>query len=59
MSCARSFWPKRPNWTPVPDLRQFYAAVELFYPGNRRGAAGPLEEALDLAEQDGELLEVV
>ena len=42
----------------VPDLRQFYAAVELFYPGNRRGAAGPLEETLDLAEQDGELLEV-
>ena len=42
----------------VPDLRQFYAAVELFYPGNRRGAAGPLEETLDLAEQDDELLEV-
>ncbi|MHC4178158.1 MAG: hypothetical protein ACYSWU_11665 [Planctomycetota bacterium] len=26
-----------------PDLRQFYAAVELFYPGSRRGAAGPLD----------------
>ncbi len=25
------------------DLDQFDAAVELFYPGNRRGAAGPLE----------------
>jgi len=25
-----------------PDLKQFYAAVELFYPGSRRGAAGPL-----------------
>jgi len=25
-----------------PDLQQFYAAVELFYPGSRRGAAGPL-----------------
>ena len=29
----------------APDLRQFYAAVELFYPGSRRGAAGPLEQA--------------
>ena len=27
------------------DLRQFHAAVELFYPGSRRGAAGPLERA--------------
>jgi len=26
-----------------PDLQQFQAAVELFYPGSRRGAAGPLE----------------
>jgi hypothetical protein len=26
-----------------PDLSQFRAAVELFYPGSRRGAAGPLE----------------
>ncbi|MEE8450580.1 MAG: hypothetical protein V3R99_01665 [Thermoguttaceae bacterium] len=29
----------------APDLRQFLAAVELFYPGCRRGAAGPLEQA--------------
>lgn len=28
-----------------PDLAQFLAAVELFYPGSRRGAAGPLEYA--------------
>jgi len=28
-----------------PDLTQFLAAVELFYPGSRRGAAGPLEQA--------------
>lgn len=28
-----------------PDLEQFNAAVELFYPGNRRGAAGALERA--------------
>jgi hypothetical protein len=41
-----------------PDLSQFYAAVELFYPGNRRGAAGPLEQTFDLAEQENELLEV-
>jgi hypothetical protein len=27
----------------APDLTQFRAAVELFYPGSRRGAAGPLE----------------
>jgi hypothetical protein len=37
-----------------PDLRQFQAAVELFYPGSRRGAAGPLERAGDLADQDQE-----
>ena len=28
-----------------PNLDQFFAAVELFYPGSRRGAAGPLEHA--------------
>ena len=26
-----------------PELKQFHAAIELFYPGSRRGAAGPLE----------------
>jgi hypothetical protein len=31
--------------SPVPDLSQFLAAVELFYPSNRRGADGPLEHA--------------
>ncbi len=35
-----------------PDLRQFLAAVELFYPGARRGAAGPLEHASDQFEAD-------
>jgi hypothetical protein len=30
----------------APDLAQFYAAVELFYPGARRGAAGPLDQAV-------------
>jgi hypothetical protein len=29
-----------------PDLKQFFAAIELFYPGSRRGAAGPLEQLL-------------
>jgi hypothetical protein len=29
-----------------PDLKQFFAAIELFYPGSRRGAAGPLEPLL-------------
>jgi hypothetical protein len=42
----------------VPDLRQFQAAVELFYPGSRRGAAGPLEQAGDFIEQEDELLGV-
>jgi hypothetical protein len=31
--------------SPPAELQQFYAAVELFYPGSRRGAAGPLEHA--------------
>ena len=30
-----------------PDLRQFHAAIELFYPGSRRGAAGPLERVVE------------
>jgi hypothetical protein len=30
-----------------PNLDQFHAAIELFYPGNRRGAAGPLERAFE------------
>ncbi len=42
----------------VPDLRQFHAAVELLYPGTRRGAAGPLEQAADTVEPEDELLEV-
>ena len=41
-----------------PDLRQFHAAVELFYPGSRRGAAGPLERTLDAFDEESELLEV-
>ena len=40
------------------DLRQFHAAVELFYPGSRRGASGPVERAFEPAEEEGELLEV-
>jgi hypothetical protein len=39
---------------PSHDLQQFYAAVELFYPGNRRGAAGPLEMIADSFEQEDE-----
>jgi hypothetical protein len=42
----------------APDLRQFHAAVELFYPGTRRGAAGPLEQAAEMVELEDELLEV-
>ena len=32
-----------------PRLDQFHAAIELFYPGSRRGAAGPLERAFQPA----------
>ncbi|HUT10435.1 MAG TPA: hypothetical protein VMY42_08060 [Thermoguttaceae bacterium] len=39
------------------DLRQFHAAVELFYPGSRRGAAGPLDQALLGDREIGELIE--
>ncbi len=40
-------------------LQQFYAAVELFYPGSRRGADGPLDAGLDGPNpQDDELVEL-
>lgn len=42
--------------TPPADLQQFYAAVELFYPGSRRGAAGPLEHA-GMEEDEDEFAE--
>jgi hypothetical protein len=35
-----------------PDLQQFFAAIELFYPGSRRGAAGPLEHLLGDEDED-------
>ena len=38
--------------TSPPDLKQFFAAIELFYPGSRRGAAGPLEHLLAEEEED-------
>jgi hypothetical protein len=40
-----------------PDLEQFMAAVELFYPATRRGADGSLEQAalpLEGRDDDGE-----
>jgi hypothetical protein len=40
------------------EMGQFYAAVELFYPGSRRGAAGPLEPAFESLDEVEELLEV-
>ena len=36
-----------------PNLEQFHAAIELFYPGSRRGAAGPLEKAVGPNGRDG------
>jgi len=41
----------------APDLRQFHATVELFYPGSRRGAAGPLDRARVSDREMGELIE--
>jgi hypothetical protein len=44
---------------PTPNLTQFCAAVELIFPGSRRGADGPLEySADDFEEDDAALLEV-
>jgi hypothetical protein len=41
------------------NLQQFYAAVELFYPGSRRGADGALETTFERASSpEDELLEV-
>lgn len=40
-----------------PDLEQFHAAVELFYPGSRRGAAGPLETTTHAFGEDRETSE--
>ncbi len=36
-----------------PNLDQFFAAIELFYPGSRRGAAGPLDHT-DFEDEDQE-----
>jgi hypothetical protein len=41
-----------------PSLIQFYAAAELFYPGNRRGADGPLEKTDEITEDQSDLIEV-
>ena len=44
---------------PPPNLTQFHAALELIFPGNRRGADGPLEYlADDFQEEEADLLEV-
>ena len=40
------------RWDLPPDLTQFDAAVELFYPDSRRGASGPLEPAIEAVERD-------
>jgi hypothetical protein len=42
-----------------PDLEQFLAAVELFYPGSRRGADGPLEHAAMELDADAEAVDDV
>lgn len=40
------------------DTRQFQAAVDLFYPGGRRGASESLQQTLDSAEEDDSLIDV-
>lgn len=40
-----------------PELKQFYSAVELFYPGSRRGAAGPLDPVPEPDEALGQPVE--
>ncbi len=42
-----------------PDLQQFLAAVELFYPGSRRGAAGPLDYMMSEEDEDETVESVV
>jgi len=44
--------------SPSTDLSRFLAAVELFYPGARRGADGSLEFASDASYLETELIEV-
>ncbi len=58
MNCAINSPPKRSMSPNPPSLVQFYAAVELFYPGNRRGADGPLEKTAEMPEEQNDLLEV-
>jgi hypothetical protein len=41
----RKFHAEAVNLEAPPDLEQFMAAAELFYPASRRGADGPLEQA--------------
>lgn len=45
----------RPN---SPDMSQFMAAVELFYPGGRCGDSNPAEDAFEPLESRATLLEV-
>lgn len=40
-----------------PCLERFHATIELFYPGGRRGAAGPLEAAPDSMRGEEETFE--
>jgi hypothetical protein len=46
------------SMNPPPDLTRFHAAVELIFPGNRRGAEGPLEYvAVEFEEEQADLVE--
>ncbi len=40
-----------------PELKPMLAAIELFYPGSRRGAAGPMEQAPVIFSEDAPLIE--
>jgi hypothetical protein len=56
VSQLRDKWDSAASPGKAADWTQFLAAVDLFYPGGGRGVAGPLERALDLAEEDGQLV---
>jgi hypothetical protein len=55
----QKFERESPRMDSPPDLTRFHAALELIFPGNRRGADGPLDSiADDFEEEESELVEV-
>ena len=52
------FAARPPGRHDAPDLSQFVAAIELFFPGGRRGDSNPAEDAFEPLETHATLLEV-